>query len=122
MFTFFLKSYRSGILTFCGSSVDVDFDINGIEGKMTFRKYDNGQYQQGKQIITRHPNIVKGVIIGKKSWGLWVNEWSDGISEGLFTKWEILEEFSSRDITIPEPLLKDFENRIINKIKKRLKS
>jgi len=114
-----LKSYRSGILTFCGSSVDIDFDVYGIEGKMTFRKYDNGQYQQGKQIITRHPNIVKGVITGKKSWGLWVNQWSDGIVEGTFSKREILEQFEKLNIIIPESLLNDFNNRIINKMKKK---
>ena len=118
-----MKSYRSGILTFCGSSVDIDFDVYGIEGKMTFRKYDNGQYQQGKQqgkqIITRHPNIVKAVITGKKSWGLWVNEWSDGIVEGTFTQKEILQQFEDNGIVIPESLLKDFDNRIINKMKKK---
>lgn len=114
-----MKSYRSGILTFCGSHVDIDFDVNSIEGKMTFRKYDNGQYQQGKQIITRHPNIVKGVITGKKSWGLWVNQWSDGIVEGTFTQKEILQQFEDNGILIPESLLKDFDNRIINKMKKK---
>ena len=114
-----MKSYRSGILTFCGSHVDIDFDVNGIEGKMTFRKYDNGQYQQGKQIITRHPNIVKGVITGKKSWGLWINQWSDGVVEGTFSKREILEQFEKLNITIPESLLNDFNNRIINKMKKK---
>ena len=86
---------------------------------MTFRKYDNGQYQLGKRIVTRHPNIVKGVIIGKKSWGLWVNQWSDGIVEGSFTKREILQEFENKGIKIPDSLLNDFENRIINKIKKK---
>ena len=114
-----MKSYRSGILTFCGSHVDIDFDVNSIEGKMTFRKYDNGQYRQGKKIITRHPNIVKGVITGKKSWGLWVNQWSDGIVEGTFSKREILQDFYDKEIIIPESLMKDFDNRIINKMKKK---
>ena len=112
-----MKSYRSDILTFCGSSVDVKFDINGPEGKNSFRIYDNGRFTE--KSVTRHPNILRCVIIGKKSWGLWVNEWSDGIVEGSFTKSEILEEFSKHNITIPESLLKDFENRIINKIKKK---
>ena len=106
------------MLTFCGSHVDVKFDINEEEGKFIFRKYDNGQYQQGKTISSRHPNIVKGVITGKKSWGLWVNQWTDGISEGVFTKYEILDEFTQRGITIPESLLNDFNNRLW---KKRIK-
>ena len=95
--------------------MDIDFDVYGIEGKMTFRKYDNGQYQQGKQIITRHPNIVKGVITGKKSWGLWVNQWSDGIVEGTFSKREILEQFEKLNIIIPESLMLEWDKLIQKK-------
>jgi hypothetical protein len=120
-FVFFLKSYRCGILTFCGSHVDIEFDINDIEGKNCFRKYDNGQYKNGKPIISRHPNIVKGVITGKKSWGLFLNQWSDGIVEGSFRKIDILNEFEDHGITIPEPLLLDFENRIISKMIKKFR-
>ena len=118
IFTFFLQSYRKGILTFCGSSVDVIFNVSEIEGKNTFRKFDNGYYNS-QPIITRHPNIVRGVIIGKKSWGLWLNEWSDGIVEGSFRKQEILKDFEDLGIKIPESLLKDFENRIYQKMLKR---
>jgi len=67
-----------------------------------------------------HPNILKGVLIGKKSWGLWRNEWSDGISEGLFTKEEIIQQFKDCNIEIPESLLTDFHNTIHKKILKRL--
>lgn len=112
IFNFFLSSYRKGILTFCGSIVNVEFDVNESEGKNTFRKFDNGQYSGGKPIVTRHPNIVKAVIVGKKSWGLWSNTWAEGVVDWSFTKEEILNEFSSKNIIIPEPLLKDFENKI----------
>ena len=47
-----------------------------------------------------------------KGWGLWLNEWSQGISEGSFTKKEILQEFEDRGIKIPSSLFIDFENRI----------
>jgi hypothetical protein len=63
---------------------------------------------------------LQGVIIGKKSWGLWKNEWSDGISEGLFSKKEILQQFEENNIKIPESLMQDFENTILKKIMKRL--
>lgn len=119
IFNFFLKSYRKGILTFCGVRVTVEFDVNESEGKNTFRKYDNGQYSGGKPIITRHPNIVKGVIVGKKAWGLWCDQWAEGISEGTFLKREIIEEFTKLDIRIPDSLMKDFEDRIYRKDKKR---
>lgn len=35
IFNFFLKSYRSGILTFCGYDVKVEFDINSDNGKLS---------------------------------------------------------------------------------------
>jgi RIO-like serine/threonine protein kinase len=67
-----------------------------------------------------HPNILKGVIMGKKSWGLWLQQWTDGIVEGSFTEREILNEFTSKGIKIPEPLMIDWDNVIIKKINKRI--
>jgi hypothetical protein len=54
--------------------------------------------------------------MGKKSWGLWKNEWSDGISDGLFTINEILEEFNKYNIKMPESLYQDFLNTIMKKL------
>ena len=76
---------------------------------------ENGQYKNGEIPKTRHPNILRSVMIGKKSWGLWVDQWSDGIVECSFTLEEILEEFSSKNITIPDSFLVDFKNRIRKK-------
>jgi len=70
-------------------------------------------------LVSQHPNISKGVIVGKKSWGLWLNQWTDGIAEGCFTKHEILSEFEKKGIRIPESLLIDFNNRLNQKILKR---
>ena len=83
--------------------------------------YENGMYNKTELfygIKTSQPNILKGVIIGKKSWGLWKNEWSDGISEGLFKLKDITDEFTNRNIEIPESLMMDFKNTIIKKLKK----
>ena len=78
--------------------------------------FEDGQFSKGKQKIeTRHTNIVKMVIEGKKGCGLWVNQWSDGISEGSFTKCEILNEFEIRNIIIPDSFREDFENQIWKK-------
>ena len=115
MFSFFLKSYRSGILNFCGSIVNVDGNCNSSDAKFCFRKIENGEYKPGEIPKTRHPNILKGVIMGKKSFGLWVDQWSDGICENSFSEQEILSEFEKLGITIPEPLLIDFRNRIDKK-------
>lgn len=119
MFTFFLQSYRKGLLTFCGSHVNVSYvepnELGHTSGKYSFRKFENGQFKF-KKYNSCHPNILKGVITGKKSWGLFLNMWAEGIAECNFTKNEIIEEFTSKGITIPRPLLLDFENRI-NKLK-----
>lgn len=58
--------------------------------------------------------------MGKKSWGLWLQQWTDGIVEGSFTEREILNEFTSKGIKIPEPLMIDWDNVIIKKINKRI--
>jgi hypothetical protein len=114
-----LKSYRTNILSFCGEDVRVEFDVNGVSGKEGFRMYDDGHFKGGKVIKSRHPNILRSVIIGKKSWGLWLNEWTSGITEWLFTEDEILGEFRNRRIVIPESFMKDFENRLLDKKIKR---
>ena len=123
IFSFFLKSYRCKILDFCGSEVRTRYKKNGQEGKFCFKSFDNGVYTKDQiyeGIETKHPNILKGVLIGKKSWGLWKNEWSDGISEGLFTEREIIQQFTDCNIQIPESLMTDFHNTIYKKILKRL--
>jgi hypothetical protein len=115
MFTFFLQGYRHKLFDFCGSIVETEFDVDGDEGKFCFRRVENGDYEPGEIPVTRHPNVLKGVITGKKGWGLWVDQWSDGIVDWTFTEEEILGEFQKRGIQIPEPLLKDFRNRIEKK-------
>lgn len=117
MFNFYLSVYRTGLITFCGVGVDVDFDVNSSDGKFAFREYDNGRFKL-KTPVSRHSNILKGVIIGKKGWGLWLNTWSEGIVEYSFTKDEIIKEFNQRNIEIPEQLMRDFDNRI-NQLKKK---
>lgn len=125
MFSFFFQITRKDITTFCGSDVEnrnkIIFDPQGDEAKFCFRKLENGQYRKGEIIKTRHPNILKGVLTGKSGWGLWLNEWALGISEGSFLKKEILQEFEDNKIVIPSSLLIDFENRIYSFMQKRNK-
>lgn len=113
MFTFFLQSYRRGILDFCGSEVVVKYDPNGDDGMISFKQFDNGEMKLDN-LVSCHSNVLRGVIIGKKSWGLWLQQWTDGISEGSFTSREILSQFGG--IKIPEPLLTDFYNVLQKKI------
>lgn len=113
-----MLSYRRGILTFCGSDVNVEQDINGDDGKFCFRRFENGEIKINN-LKSRHSNILKGVIIGKKSWGLFLNETTDGIVECSFTKEEIFEQFYEKGIKIPEPFILDFDNTILRKKVKR---
>ncbi len=119
IFTFFYKSYRVGILDFCGVDVLVIKNINSQEAKFCFRKFDNGEYTKNEVyctgIPTKHPNLLKAIITGKKAWGLFLNEWSSGIAERNFTLNEIVAEFSKYNIVIPDSLMLDFNNRIRKK-------
>ena len=118
MFDFYLSVYRTGLITFCGVGVEVDFDVNGSDGKFGFREYDNGRFKL-KTPVSRHSNILRGVIIGKKGWGLWVEQWSQGIVDWSFTKEELLLEFEKRNIIIPEPLMIEWDKLIERKKIKR---
>ena len=111
MFDFYLSIYRKGIVTFCGVDIQVDFDVDGSDGKFGFREYDNGRFKNTTP-ISRHSNILRGVIFGKKGWGLMVSEWSGGIGSGLFTKYEFLQIFEKKGIEIPESLLTEFSNSV----------
>lgn len=115
MFHFYLEIYRSGLITFCGSIVVIDYEKDGSDGKFSFREYDNGRFKFINP-KSRHPNLLKAVISGKKGWGLWVKTWSEGITEWTFTKEEILKEFEERGIEIPEPLMIEWD-KLIDKMK-----
>lgn len=112
--------YRTELITFCGSKVNVVFDVNGVDGKNCFNDFENGKYKFIDKIVTRHPNIVRGVITSKKGWGLWVKEWGDGIGDGLFSKNEILNEFKMKNIELPESFLKELDDSIKRKLKRKI--
>jgi hypothetical protein len=58
---------------------------------------------------------MESVIRGKKAWGLWLDQWTDGIVDWTFTRQEILNIFEEKNIKIPESFLKDFDNRLEKK-------
>lgn len=120
MFKFFYLVNRSGIIDFCGTTTNqIVFDLNGLDCRECFRLHEDGFYKGGKPIITKHPNILKSVLIGKKGLGLWFDQWSDGIVDWSFTKEEILDEFEKRGVEIPESFLIEFDNLIEKKKIKR---
>ena len=101
--------------------MEIEKREEGPDCREAFRMYDDGQFKF-KVPYSKHPNLLKAVITGKKSWGLWVDQWTEGIIDWSFTRDEILKEFSSRNIKIPDSFLKDFDNTIERKkIKRNLK-
>jgi hypothetical protein len=119
MFTFFFLVNRSGLIDFCGTPTIIYFDKFGLDCRECFRLHEDGFYKGGKPIITKHPNILKSVLIGKKGLGLWFDQWSDGIVDWSFTKEEILNEFDKKGVEIPDSFLTEFENLIEKKKKIR---
>lgn len=121
LFNFFLKSYRNGIIDFSGSyPIKVRFDKSAKDAKFCFTAYNNGEYSNKnleKGIKTKHPNILRAVIEGKKGWGLWNQTWAEGVAENLFKEEEILKEFENHNIKIPDNLLQDFRNTVLKKRK-----
>lgn len=112
-FMFFFKLSRTGLIDFCGERIVVH---PSKDRKMTsrhcFRLFEDGRYGQGKHIESCQPNILKHVLMGKKGYSLWCNQWSEGIAQGLFSKEEILREFELRGVIIPECFLIQFEKSI----------
>lgn len=102
-------------MDFCGCDVIVHSDPKGKSSKECFKDFENGVIKL-HNLVSNQPNILKGVIVGKKSWGLHVKMWSEGIGDGEFRMKDILEDFEKKNIQIPEPLLIDFENTIRKRI------
>lgn len=112
IFYFFLRSYRKKLLNFGGIAVDTYYKKDGYSAKETFRRFDDGQYNNEQKIESRQNNVLQGVIIAKKSWGLHVKIWTEGIVERDFTIEEIINDFERSGITIPESLMKGFINEV----------
>ncbi len=115
IFRFFYKSYKYSIVNFTGSKdIKTTLNRNAHNAKLCFITFNNGEYSHKEMFITgiptKQPLLLKAAIMGKKGWGLWMQEWTDGVAEWNFTEEEILKQFSILDIIIPEVLYLDFKN------------
>lgn len=70
-------------------------------------------------MVSSQPRIMEAVIIAKKSWGLFLQEWTSAISDWQFTEKEILDEFEKNNIKIPDSFYNDFKNVLEKKKLKR---
>lgn len=114
-FNLYLALNRSGVIMFCGSKTEVTYSKSGPSAKKVFMLYENGNYKNGKPVETKHPNLVKAVLVAKKGWGLWVDEWSSGIAEGLFTKQEIMDFFGNSGVLLSDAFQKELNDSIRRK-------
>lgn len=112
MFRFYYLLSRSGLVTFCGSEVKVEYRKGSSDAKVAFKEYDNGLYKSMGVPVTCHPNVLCHVLTGKKGWGLWCDQWAQGIGQGLFTRFEIYEMFREHGIELPESIEREFDNLI----------
>ena len=109
MFAFFLTSYRNGLLTFAGSEVIVSFSTDAPNAKEAMKRYETGEH---KQLVCRQNNVLQAVITAKKSFGLHVKMWSEGIADHDFDIQEVLDTFNEYGIKVPDCLLKGLHNEI----------
>jgi hypothetical protein len=119
VFNFFLKGYRKDILTFPGSIINTSYNKNGKDALDCFKAFDNGLYKNLYSYPTSQPNVLKAIITAKKAWGLLVNDWAEGIADGLFLKEEFFQMFQEADLEIPPQFIKDFYNRVYSKMNTR---
>lgn len=118
-FKFFFLLSRRGLIDFCGERIHVTpSNDRTLTSKHCFRLFEDGRYGKEKVIECFHPNVMRHVMMGKKGWSLWCNQWSEGVGQGLFRKEEILEEFRIRNISIPDCFMLQFDKAIEKQIKK----
>lgn len=90
-FKFYLSNRHE--FNFCGTS-DADsrfkpvYDKNGVDGKKAFFSIENN----GKNIPTKHPNILSALLLSKASVNFNIKMWAEGRAEGTLP----LIEFSQR--------------------------
>lgn len=112
-FRFFFLLSRRGLIDFCGERINIlSSSDRTLTAKHCFKLFEDGRYGREKVIECNHPNVMRHVMMGKKGFSLWVREYSMGISEGSFTRQEILEEFEKRNIVIPDCFMLQFDNSI----------
>lgn len=64
--------------TFCGVGVEVKGDLeNGVSAKQSFQSFDT----DGKVLPTNEPDLLKSIIVCKKSINLHIKMWVEGYDE-----------------------------------------
>ena len=112
-FKFFFLLSRRGLIDFCGERINIlPSSDRTMTSKHCFKLFEDGRYGREKVIECNHPNIMRHVMMGKKGWSLWCNQWSEGVGQGLLRKEEILEIFHEKEVHIPDCFMLQFENTI----------
>lgn len=88
-FLFYLRGRH--IYTFCGTLTphyEPLYDKNGVDGKQAFFSIDN----LGRNIPTKHPNLLRTLLLVKSSVNFHIKMWAEGRADGTLP----LIEFSQR--------------------------
>lgn len=115
MFSFYFKLYRSGLIDFCGSATPITYDPEASDAKVAFKEYENGVFKKTGIPITSQPNVLYGVLVGKKGWGLWCDMWAEDIAKFIESKYERYQIFEEYGIELPEAIDREFNNLIWQK-------
>ncbi|NBO22909.1 hypothetical protein EBU94_06195, partial [bacterium] len=108
---FYANVYRN-LSDFSGDIISFEYDEKSKDALALFMDYENGLLKGENVIKTKHPNILRSLVLGKKAWGLQANEWIDGIAQCLFLRSETIQ---SVGFNIPKSFTQDFENRLYKK-------
>ena len=97
-YEFYLKNKDT--FTFSGDRVDVVVDLeNGVDAKRSFRSFDTS----GKLLPTNEPDLLKSIIVCKKSINLHIKLWVEGFDEMM----EGVDYYMDQFIGDPPPWVED---------------
>ena len=101
--------------TFSGDRVDVPVDMeNGVSCKQSFRSWDTS----GVLLTTNEPELLKSIIVCKKSINLHIKMWVDGYDEMMESVGFYLSLFEGE----PPPWVEDsFRKQLRRKIERSRK-
>lgn len=99
-FKFYLTNRK--VFSFCGTGRDSItntpiFDKRGVSGKHAFFSIENN----GKNIPTKHPNLLSSLLLAKASVNFNIRMWAEGRADGTLP----LIEFSQKTASIKYPHL-----------------
>jgi len=105
-FKFYFKNRQ--VFDFCGTlnaTHQPIFDINGVDGKEAFFSIENN----GKNKPTKHPNLLRALLLSKASVNFNIKMWAEGRADGTLPKIEMPS--LQKEFDLPDWVLTAVENQ-----------